>query len=206
MSDGTPMGDEGALILASASPRRSELLSRVGVQHEVLPSRVSERARHGEVPDAYAARLATEKAGEVASRTPGAFVLGADTVVEEGGEAFGKAADAAGARQMLARLSGRRHRVTTAVALCGPEVSASLAVTTEVSMRALPEAETDAYIEAGEWRGKAGAYAIQGMAAAFVTEVRGSVTNVIGLPLAEVLELLERSGAPGPHYREGVPV
>ncbi len=197
--------NDSRLVLASASPRRTELLSRVGIAHEVSPSRADETPRAGEPPRECASRLAAAKAAAVAAARPGALVLAADTVVEHGGEALGKPGDEREAAAMLERLSGEVHAVTTAVALVGPGASESVRVTTEVEMRPLSRAEIEDYVSSGEWRGKAGAYAIQGIAAAFVLEVRGSVTNVIGLPLAEVIELLARAGGPGPRYREGVP-
>jgi septum formation protein len=199
------MGKGHRIILASASPRRSALLARVGLAHEARPAEINETPRPGELPSRYAARLAQEKAEAVAAGAPEELVLGADTVVEIDGEALGKPADVGDAERMLTSLAGRTHRVTTAVALLGPGVSEAITVTSEVSMRSVPRGELEAYIAAGEWRGKAGGYAIQGMAAALVSEVRGSVTNVIGLPLAEVIELLRRVGAGEPRYGDGVP-
>ncbi len=161
--------------------------------------------RAGESPLDCAARLAADKARAIARAVPGALVLGADTVVELGGEALGKPAGAAEARAMLAALAGTSHAVTTALSLVGPRATQTEVVTSDVRMRRIGEAELEDYVAAGEWRDKAGAYAIQGMAAAFVTEVRGSVTNVVGLPLAETLALLARAGGPGPRYQQGVP-
>jgi septum formation protein len=193
-----------SLVLASASPRRLELLARVGIFPEVLPADVDETQHPGEAPVQLAERVAMAKARIVAERRPESWVLAADTVVELDGEHFGKAADAAEARAMLTRLGGRTHRVTTAFVLWGPAGEREIqTVTSEVLMRPLETTEINAYIAAGEWRGKAGAYALQGMAAAIVMEVRGSVSNVIGLPLAEVVLVLARLGAARVDYARG---
>jgi septum formation protein len=188
------------LLLASASPRRRELLTGIGIAIETRPADVDETPRPGEAAVAYALRLAAAKADAVAARAPGRWVLGADTDVEIDGRVLGKAADAADALAMLRLLAGRTHRVTTAFALRGPGEAVTRAVTAEVVMRAAGEVELAAYVAGGEWRGKAGAYAVQGMAAALVREVRGSVTAVIGLPLAEVVEALAAAGAARPTY------
>jgi septum formation protein len=197
------------LVLASASPRRRELLARLGIPLEVWPAEIDESALPGEDALTYVRRVATAKVEAVAVALPQRWLLAADTVVEIDGAILGKAADDGEARAMLRRLVGRVHRVTTAFSLRGPGASGQrLArdriVTTEVWMRAAGEPEIDDYVAAGEWRGKAGAYAIQGMAAALVTEIRGSVTNVVGLPLAEVLEELRAAGAAVPRYQQGV--
>lgn len=193
-----------ALVLASASPRRRELLERVGVAIEVDAADIDERLAPGEAPLTYVARVAAGKADAVAARHPGRWVLAADTIVEHDGVVLGKPADEDEARAMLRRLAGHTHRVTTAVALRGP-ASADRLVSTEVSMVDVPRVVADDYVASGEWRGKAGGYAIQGMAAAFVREVRGSVTNVIGLPLAEVVALLGEHGGPAIALARGVP-
>jgi septum formation protein len=197
------------LILASASPRRLELLARVGVEVEVRPSDVDESQHAGEAAAAYVRRVAAAKAAACAC-APGQWVLAADTIVELDGDVLGKAADGEEARAMLRRLVGRTHRVTTAVCLRGADDGAGgaaydVVVTTEVDMIAADEAAVVDYVDSGEWRGKAGAYAVQGIGAALVRGVRGSVTNVIGLPLAEVVELLQRSGAAAVAYRRGRP-
>jgi septum formation protein len=191
-----------ALILASASPRRRELLERVGVPIEVRPADVDETPLPGEAPRAYVVRVAAAKASAAAVR--GRFVLAADTTVTVGGAILGKAADAADAAAMLRALSGRVHEVVTAFAIVGPR-SASGVVATEVDVIALDDRAIADYAASGEWRGKAGAYAIQGIAAAFVRGVRGSVTNVIGLPLVEVLAALRDVGAPGAALANGAP-
>jgi septum formation protein len=187
------------LVLASASPRRRELLARLGLELIVAPVDVDETPLAGETPAAYVRRVAAAKCdAAVAARAgqlPDLPVLGADTTVIVSAQILGKAADAADARRMLALLAGRRHEVTTAYRIRFAERMLERAVTTLVSFRPLQPAELDAYVASGEWEGKAGAYAIQGIAAAFVTDVRGSHTNVIGLPVAEVLADLQALGA-----------
>jgi len=191
------------LILASASPRRRELLERVGVPIAVRPADVDETVHPGEAPLDYVRRVAAAKADAAAA--PGAWVLAADTIVEIDGRILGKAADDDEARAMLRALRGRRHRVTTAVALRGPGGARDEVVTSDVVMVDASDADLDDYVASGEWRGKAGAYAVQGIAAALVAEVHGSITNVIGLPLAEVVALLRAAGAPAPRFRDGRP-
>lgn len=197
------------LVLASGSPRRRELLARVGIPLEVWPAEIDESALPGEDALAYVRRVATAKVEAVALALPERWILAADTVVIVDGVILGKAADEEEARSMLRRLLGRVHRVSTAFSLRGPGArGASCAVdrtvTTEVWMRAAGAPEIEDYVRGGEWRDKAGAYAIQGMAAALVTEIRGSVTNVVGLPLAEVLAELVRAGVAAPRYQHGV--
>ena len=196
-----------ALILASASPRRRELLARVGIDVEVVPADVDETSPPGEAADRCARRLAGSKARAVAARAPGRWVLAADTVVEIDGELLAKPADAAEAAAMLRRLSGRTHRVVTGFAILGPTGAAPVlrAVTTEVDLRAIADRDVDGYVASREWEGKAGGYAVQGIAAAFVVAIRGSITNVVGLPLAEILVELERAGAALPDLARGEP-
>jgi septum formation protein len=189
------------LILASASPRRRELLERVGVPLEVRAADVDETPLAGEAPAAYVARVALAKAKAIDAR--GRFVLAADTTVTIDGAILGKAETDDEAAAMLRRLSGRVHQVITAFVVAGGGADVAKTVTTDVEMIALDDATLAAYVATGEWRGKAGAYAVQGIAAAFVREVRGSITNVIGLPLVEVLEALARAGAPGPRFDRG---
>ena len=186
------------LILASASPRRRELLERVGVPIRVQPADVDETPHAGEDPRAYVARIALSKVRAVA----GTWVLAADTTVTIGGAILGKAEDALEAAAMLRQLSGRVHQVITAFALTGRPPRT---ISTDVEFIQLDERAIADYVASGEWRGKAGAYAIQGIAAAFVRGVRGSVTNVIGLPLVEVLEALRDAGAPGADLARGIP-
>jgi len=188
------------LILASHSARRSELLRNAGFDFEVSPSDVHEgEPLDGEPPEEFARRLARAKALFVAASSPkGRLILGADTVVIAGANLFGKPADRADARRMLRALSGRTHRVLTAVALVDDDGHiAEAAVGSEVEFRQLTAGEIEEYIESGEPFDKAGAYAIQGLAQKFVTGVRGSYSNVIGLPIDEVLELLHRHCPPG---------
>lgn len=197
-----------SLILASASPRRRELLQRIGISAEVLAADVDESVLAGEEAVGYATRVASAKAEKVADARPGEWVLAADTVVEVAGAPMGKAADRKEAEAMLRGLRGTAHRVTTAISLCRTGEGAahvSRAITTEVVMRDFTDAELLGYLDAPEWQGKAGAYAVQGMAAAFVTEIRGSISNVIGLPLAEVVALLAERGVAVPNYPAGIP-
>ncbi|MBI4512348.1 MAG: septum formation protein Maf [Deltaproteobacteria bacterium] len=198
-----------ALILASASPRRQELLARAGLVFEVLPAHVDESPFPDEEPLIHASRVAASKAQAIARARLDAWVLGADTVVVVDRQILGKPQDAACARAMLERLSGRTHSVITGLCLVAPEGSdvgpCMEAVITEVDFRTIRQGEITAYISTGEWNGKAGGYAAQGIAAAFITSIRGSYTNVVGLPLAEVLVLLDRVGAPGADFSKGLP-
>jgi septum formation protein len=184
------------LILASASPRRLALLAQIGVAPSAVePASLDERALPRELPRAHALRLALAKARAVAARHPGAIVLGADTVVACGRRILPKALDAATARRCLALLSGRRHRVIGGVALAlpGGRVQSRL-VTSVVAFKRLEESEIAAYLASGEWHDKAGGYAIQGRAAAFVRHLSGSYSNVVGLPLFETAALLAGAG------------
>lgn len=185
-----------SLILASASPRRLALLEQIGIAPDTVePADVDETARRGELPAQLAARLAADKAGAVAGRHSGAFVLGADTVVACGRRILPKPADAAEARACLDRLSGRRHVVYGGVTLISPDGSARhRLVRTTVTFKRLEADEIAAYLDSGEWRGKAGGYAIQGRAAAYIRFIRGSYSNVVGLPLFEVAQLLKGVG------------
>lgn len=188
------------LVLASASPRRAELLRSAGIAFTTAPVACDEAWRPGESPPAYAARVARTKA-ELALQ-PGAVVLAADTTVwlEGQAEPIGKPADAAAAAAILARLSGRDHRVTSAFALAdarGPTIRwHEEAVTTTVWFRQLSPAEIEDHVAAGEWHDKAGGYAIQGRAAGLVRRIEGSYTAVVGLPLSEVLVALRGLGWP----------
>jgi septum formation protein len=189
------------LILASASPRRREMLERVGFALDVRPPDIDEAERPGEAPAAYVARIARAKASTIAPE-PGDWVLAADTTVTIDGAILGKAATPEEAAAMLRRLSGRVHQVMTAFAIEG-ERRRDAVVTSEVEMVELDEDALADYVASGDWRGKAGAYAIQGVAAALVRGVRGSVTNVIGLPLAEVIAALRELGGPAPRFAAG---
>ena len=184
------------LILASASPRRLELLRQIGIRPDlVVPAEIDETPLRGELPAAYAKRVAAAKAAAVAARHPGAFVLAADTVVACGRRILPKAEDEATARSCLTLLSGRRHRVLGAVELAAPDGRRSRRlVTTAVRFSRLTDEEIAGYLASGEWQGKAGGYAIQGRAAAFVPAVTGSYSNVVGLPLAETAAMLRGLG------------
>lgn len=186
------------LILASASPRRLDLLARIGVvPHAVDPADLDETPLKAERPAAHAVRLAAAKAQAVAARHPGAHVLGADTVVGVGIRILPKAEDEATARRCLALLAGRRHRVLSAVTLIAPDGSARHRLSTSiVAFKVLTAAEIDAYLAGGEWRGKAGGYAIQGAAEAYVRFLSGSHSGVVGLPLFETRALLVAAGFP----------
>jgi septum formation protein len=192
----TEQPDRAPLVLASASPRRLDLLAQAGVvPDQVDPGDLDETPRPGETPRLLASRLASEKARVGAARHPKAFVLGADTVVAVGLRILGKPADEGEARAMLALLSGRGHRVHTGVALVAPDGRAALRLAeARVKMKVLTPREIDALIAGGEWRGAAGGYRIQGLAGAFVTNLIGSHTAVVGLPLYETLNLLEGLG------------
>lgn len=181
------------ILLASASPRRSELLRQVGVVHEVRPVDIDESVLPGEAPSAYVLRLAEAKAEALwnqlsaGERRP---VLAADTTVALEGEIFGKPADPAEARSMLSRLAGRTHEVHTAVALLHAGGAAARVSTSSVSLRALAPAELDWYCRSGEPDDKAGGYAVQGRAALFIRHIAGSYSGIMGLPLYETWELL----------------
>jgi septum formation protein len=182
------------LILASASPRRLELLARLGVTPDAIdPADIDEAPGKAELPPRYAARMAAEKAGLVADRHPD--VLAADTVVVAGRRILPKAETEADARACLTLLSGRRHRVLTAVTLIGADGRARHRLSTSsVAFRMLPPPEIASYLASGEWRGKAGGYAIQGRAEAFVRFLGGSHSGVVGLPLLETRALLRAAG------------
>ncbi len=189
--------DQTMLVLASASPRRRELLSQLGLNFTVSAADIDETPHPVEEAGAYVQRLAREKARAVAARHPGAWVLAADTTVALGPELLGKPRDAEEARAMLSRLSGRTHEVHTGVALAGRHEEA-LVVRTRVTFRTLSPGEVAWYAGTGEPLDKAGAYAVQGKGGFLVAAVEGSPTNVIGLPLGETLALLERAGVPLP--------
>ena len=188
------------LVLASASPRRLELLAQIGLEPDRIdPADIDERPLADEPPRRLALRLAREKAAAAAERSPNAFVLAADTVVALGRRLLGKAEDEAEARAWLGLLSGRAHRVFTGVAVLAPSGRSGARVAeARVHFKRLTDAEVDAYIAAGEWRGKAGAYAIQGRAGGFVTAIQGSYSAIVGLPLYETRALLDGVGFRGP--------
>lgn len=176
------------LILASSSPRRRELLRAAGLSFTVASPDTDETVKPGEPPQDAVVRLAEEKARAVQALEPGGVILAADTAVVLDGRMLGKPRDEAGAREMLRALSGREHEVVTGFAIVGKERCHSAAVTTRVRFRTLSEHEINAYVATGEPMDKAGAYGIQSGAAHFVRAVEGSYTNVVGLPMAEVVE------------------
>ena len=183
------------LVLASASPRRIELLALVGITPDrIEPADIDETPQKDETPSRLAARLAVTKAEAVAARSPDAVVLAADTVVAVGRRLLEKAADEAEATRFLKLLSGRNHRVFTGVAVAAGGTTRRRVVDTRVSFKVLSDAEIAAYVASGEWRGKAGAYGIQGRAGAFVTRLVGSYPAVMGLPLFETVNLLNGAG------------
>ncbi len=186
------------LVLASASPRRLDLLARIGVTPDaVLPADIDEAPRKGEIPHVYASRMAAEKAATIAAQEDGALVLAADTVVAAGRRILGKASDEAEARATLSLLSGRRHRVLSAVTLIVPGGQARHRLSTSiVAFKRLSGEELGDYLASGEWQGKAGAYAIQGRAEALIRWMSGSYSGVMGLPLHETRALLKSAGYP----------
>lgn len=183
-----------SLVLASASPRRRELIARLGIEPTgVSPADIDETPNNAELPRVYAVRMAREKAEAVAS--DGQFILAGDTVVAAGRRILPKTEDEASARACLQLLSGRRHRVLSAIALKYPDgrICEKLSETT-VRFKRLNTAEVDAYIAGGEWNGKAGGYAIQGSAEGLIAWIQGSHSGVVGLPLFETRALLKSAG------------
>ena len=186
------------LVLASASPRRLDLLARIGVSPDaVAPADIDESVPKGELPRDHALRLACEKARAVAAVHRDALVLAADTVVAVGRRILPKVEDEATLRACMALLSGRRHRVLTGVALASPDGHLrNRLVETMIAMKRLSPEEIDYYASHGEWRGKAGGYALQGYGEVYVRQIAGSYSNVVGLPLAETRALLKSAGYP----------
>ena len=180
------------LILASASPRRLDLLARLGLTPDAVePADIDEAEAPGELPRALALRLAVEKGRAVAPRHPGAVVLSADTVVGVGRRILPKTEDAAEAARCLALLSGRSHRVFTGLAVTGPDGTERTRVSeTRVKVARLSKQDADAYLASGEWRGKAGGYGIQGAFEGYIQQIVGSYSGVVGLPLYEARGLL----------------
>jgi septum formation protein len=183
----------GALILASASPQRARLLDQLGLIYTVIPADIDETPRAGEKPRALTGRLAQAKADAVAAAYPGARVLGSDTVVAHGGEAFGKPRDLADARRMLAALGGTTHCVFTAVALVHAGEIRVQTIASEVTLDVLDDATITAYWNTGEPAGAAGGYAIQGYGGQFVAHLSGSYSAVMGLPIHATAALLRAS-------------
>jgi len=199
LQEAPPAGQDAGrppLILASASPRRLDLLARLGiVPDRIEPADLDETPRKAEMPRRLAQRLARAKAQAVAARSPGALVLAADTVVGVGRRILGKPADAAEARRFLDLLSGRRHRVTTGVALVSPDGTLrERVVETTLAFHRLTDAQAEDYVATGEWEGKAGGYAIHQRAEVFVRFLSGSHSAVVGLPLFETAQLLRGVG------------
>ncbi len=200
----SPALERRTLILASSSPRRRALLSRLGLPLEIVPPDVDESALPGEEPAAFVVRVAGLKAQAVASARPGRVVLAADTAVVCAGRIFGKPADEREAAGMLRELSRREHEVVSGVSVVGPGLAERFAVSTTVRFRPLSEPEIAWYVGTGEPMDKAGAYAIQERGGAFVESISGSYSNVVGLPLAESLAALARAGLELP-WREATP-
>lgn len=184
------------LILASASPRRAELLKQIGLAFTTQPADVDETPEPAETAEAYVERLAREKALALAAGHPDALVLGSDTSVVLGGEILGKPLNRTDACVTLARLSGEVHQVMTSVALAHHGQCRSCLVVTDVAFRQLGGDEINAYVDSGEPMDKAGSYGIQGLGGIFVRELRGSYSAVVGLPLQQTAELLAQAGFP----------
>jgi len=193
------MKEQPQIILASGSPRRKEMLERLGIAISVIPSNVPEEVRPGETPDEHVVRLSIAKAREVAERAEvnGRWFIGSDTIVLLGETILGKPVDAHAATAMLRSLSGVAHRVLSGYAIFDRESGelVSDVVATEVRFRPLTDAEIAGYIASNEPMDKAGAYAIQGKGGVFVESISGSYNNVVGMPLCQVVEVLKRMGA-----------
>ncbi len=199
-----PSSESNILILASASPRRRDLLNLAGVPHRVQAAEVDETAGLAENAKDYALRMAQTKAQALADKHPRSWILAADTVVVIDGKTLGKPADRDAGRAMLKSLSGRTHEVFSAVALMGPDQAQhKLLARTEVRFRTLDERIIEAYLDTGEPFDKAGAYGIQGQGAMLVKSISGSYTNVVGLPLCETIELLDQVGVYSPFSVQG---
>jgi septum formation protein len=196
----TEKGKKADFILASASPRRRELLAQLGLSFMVVPSSLQESNQSGMRPHVHATYFAEAKAKEVANRHPHEWILGADTIVVLGQEILGKPADFTEASSMLSRLAGQNHRVITSICLihASMEVVESEWVETKVFMRSLSVEDIEGYIRTGEPMDKAGAYGIQGIGGCLVQRIEGSYSNVVGLPLCETLELFRRHGVANP--------
>lgn len=184
------------LILGSGSPRRRELLGVLGVEvGDIAPPDIDETPRKGELPRPYCLRIAREKA-QAMQVAPGDVALCADTTVALGRRILGKPADAGEAAEFLHKLSGRRHKVITAVAVRTSEHLWERVVVSSVRMKRLSDIEVNAYLASGDWQGKAGGYGIQGPAGAFIPWIEGSYSAIMGLPLAETAQLLQAAGVP----------
>ena len=186
------------IILASASPRRSELLSQVGIKFDIVPSNIPEDPLDGETPAEHVTRLASQKASEVAGKSePGKWVIGSDTVVIIDGEILGKPLDERHAITMLRKLSGREHKVVTGYSIINSSggEETKRAVETTVKFKVLTDDEIKGYVDSGEPMDKAGAYAIQGLGSFMVEGIIGSYSNVVGLPVCQIVNDLEALGA-----------
>ncbi|MBJ3763845.1 septum formation protein Maf [Maribius pontilimi] len=190
------MSSDPRLVLGSGSPRRLELLAQLGlVPADIRAPEIDETPHKGELPRPYCARMALEKARAL-DAAPGEVLLTADTTVAAGRRILGKPEDEDQARAFLSLLSGRRHRVHTSIVVRADDRTWSRDVESQVKMKVLSQADIDRYIATDDWRGKAGGYAIQGPAAAFIPWMQGSFTAVVGLPLHETAQLLEAAGLP----------
>lgn len=185
------------LILASSSPRRYELLRQLGLDFEVIPSKIEEEFIPGESPRKHVIRLAEAKALDVGDQYPDAWVIGADTIVYVGGTVLGKPKSREEALEMLRRLSGKVHQVFTGISVCHiqKEKSEREAVETKVRVKPLSQVEMEWYVDTGEPFDKAGGYGIQGIGSFMIESITGSYTNVVGLPLCELMQILIRLGA-----------
>lgn len=187
--------NDQTLILASASPRRLELLKQVGITPDhIIPAEIDETPHSNEAPRSLASRLAKLKAIEIAKDHPSSFVLASDTVVACGRRILGKAKDKEEAKRFLKLLSGRRHSVYTGISLICPAGENHRTVKTVVKFKQLDQDDIDQYLSHDEWTGKAGAYAIQGRAARYIASINGSYSNVVGLPLMETVNMLKGRG------------
>ena len=196
LKDASPIAINKRLVLASASPRRLDLLRQIGITPDaVLPADIDETALRGETPTQLARRLAEQKAAALQGKSDdGDLILAADTVVSVGRRILPKTETETQARHCLALLSGRGHRVQTGICLIAGGRAVSKVVSSRVKVKALSAAEVNAYLASGEWQGKAGGYAIQGRAAAFISSLVGSYSNIVGLPLYETANLLRGAG------------
>ena len=193
------------LILASKSPRRRYLLEQAGLEFEVIPSDIDESSVSLDTPESYVRQLAKAKADEIAHRFPERWVIGADTIVFIDQKILGKPDGKTAAREMLHRLSGQTHQVFTGFTICCRRFNKfhTEAVCTDVTFKALSPGEIEWYIDTDEPFDKAGAYAIQGLGTFLVKSIRGSYTNVVGLPVCEVIEYLIREGVIELHHKDG---
>lgn len=192
----SPIASNKHLILASASPRRHDLLAQIGyTPHDIIPANIDESALEGESPTELARRLAIGKAEALRDRLDAdTLILAADTVVSVGRRILPKAESEAAARDCLKLMSGRGHRVRTGLCLLSAKGRQAKVISSRVTLRRLSEADIAAYLASGEWHGKAGGYAIQGRAAAFISSIVGSYSNIVGLPLFETANLLQGAG------------